>query len=540
MLTHGFFNRLGTGSDGTGVARFTREAGNQFANQPDPAPVPAAPDMIVIEPAHHLTFGEPPEVQGIMFDPDGVTAYVHLHAQSINVWDMLLSVMPWIMLAVGVIVILITLRVGYRRIKDKDIVGRFYCGKCGYELQTQEPRCVCPECGVDPADRTPRAGKRLLRRLALPVVTVVITLIVGSVASVASQWAPKDVLSWPSQRLAEMAVEKGWSRLDPFLRKGDWIRRFNLETGQFGRTVLRRSSLTYGRMTVSPDGSSFYRFSYRGAGPRVERINIASGRAVGRLPLPDGSRAHIHASLVISHERDGKDAMVFYMHEPTKKHRLIRWDIETDTHTVVFEEQAWVPGSGYPVERVLIPVSPETGGVYLSTPTFMESYDRRLHEFRLLDASGTIVRTIERTGYGYDGGPVVTQDGQWMFNLGTYGAPIIADNPSTGESRGTLSLEDPLQTSSTLTMAPDDRHLLLSYESVYVRDIRAKRWVAKLVGAEGTFAAEPFLSADARWHAVVSQRRPTAAEAARGVQYAHDLVIWDVSQLGMGADGSER
>ena len=100
---------------------------------------------------------------------------------------------------------------------------------------------------------------------------------------------------------------------------------------------------------------------------------------------------------------------------------LFRWDIETDTHTVVFEEEAWAPDGGYPVQRVLIPVSPETGGVYLSTPTFEESYLRSLHEFRLLDASGTIVRTIERTGYSEDTIPVVTQDGQWMFNLGEYG-----------------------------------------------------------------------------------------------------------------------
>lgn len=334
-----------------------------------------------------------------------------------------------------------------------------------------------------------------------------------------------------------MATEKGWARLDPFLRDGDWVRRFNLETGQFGSAVCVRPGRSYYRMTISPDGTSFYRGR---PGSEIERIDIASGRMVGRLALSQSARMHLRAPAVIGHERDGKDALVFFLDHDRKMHALVRWNLETNAHEVVLEERAWSSDDGYTAERILMPVSLQTGGVYLSMPTFMESYGRRLHEFRLLDASGNVVRTIERTDYSYSTPPVVSLDGQWMYSLTSYGRSIKADNPSTGEPRGTLGLDHDLGSLGTLTLAPDDRHLLLSYRDVFVRDVRARRWVAKLRGPEGLYAADPFLSADARWFAVVSQRNSSAAESARGLRSAHDLVIWDVSQLGLGGVGSER
>ena len=544
-----------SGQEGQAAAQVAGEVADQIAGQPAD---PASADMIVIEPAHHLTFDQPPEVRGIMFDPDGVTAYVHLFAEYIDAWNVALRFLPWVLAVAGGMIVLAMLRIGYTRIRSGDIAGRFYCRKCGYELGEEDPKSICPECGTDSKYRSAREGQRLRRRLVMPVVMVAVSIAICGTLSVTMvvlhAWY-EDLMSWPSARLTEMASNRGWTYFSTYRQGFDEVRRFDLETGAFGGTVCVRPGRTYTRMTISPDGASLYRASTEIG---IERIAIESGHVINRFRMPADSSFEMDATAVIGHERDGMDALVFFLDKDKKRNTLVRWNLETNGREVVFEEPAWINEDGRPIARLLFPVSSETGRGFLSAPSFVESYNRGVHEFRLLDASGDVVQSFERSAQARDPlrsfgrgveyavltPPVVRHDGQRMYSLaGLFGNAIATDNLITGETLG-IFIGD-ITHFGVLTLALDDRHLLLADDDVQVYDLKQERWVATLKAPENPIhghliAPDAFLSSDGRWFAAVYQGQPTATEMAQGVRFTHDLVIWDVSRFGMGADGTER
>ncbi|MCC6909051.1 MAG: hypothetical protein IT430_13990 [Phycisphaerales bacterium] len=495
--------------------------------------------ITIIDPLHQVSFGEPPEIQGFAFDPGGGSAILHLHGPSIDLWDVLLHFNGHAAGIVGGLGSLLVLIVIWRRYRHPQQVGRRYCRKCNYDVSEQfeshgpslsSSPARCPECGSLCDRRGIRLGQTLARRLLVPV-GFLLLLAAGSGTFYALRQplraAAADWFSWPSAALTERSQKPKWAWLTQFKRQGDVLMRFDLATGTQTQMLYGSDAATYGPLIASSDFSVVYLAGWDGP----VSISTRDGRVVD---CPDSSLAvssDLGAPLVVHQEPETGAVYCFGL--TGNENVLLRWNTSTGRITRVFGHTAYEYRPGEPVERTLQRLAPGGPAAWLSAPTFMESYNRKQAILYLLDEDGKEVRSID-LGESIDYGayPAVTADGTRAFFPTTFGNGVRGVDLTTGESLGVLRLPGwaPSHTWCVI-LSPGGRYLFVANDSVWVRDTSTGRWVARLNIPSNLYGIRLCVSPDGRWLGATAQRDPNAAETAPGLQYAHDLVIWDLSSL---------
>lgn len=497
--------------------------------------------LIELNPLHHLTFGEPPEVQGILFHPNGKDVYLHLHGGSIDAWDVCLAFSHWIIGIAIAALLLVLFRIISLRLRRKQLLGRMYCSRCNYDVSEQLSTTTnvdgsasdvrCPECGIRCTGRSVISGRSLCRRVLVPSLTVFLaaSLLGGfllyreHIVAMARDWR-----SWPSRRLHTLSQQPRWSWLQQYEVQGVLLQKFNLFGAGEGRLIYAGSSSTHWKVTLSSEGDEAFLLD----GEDLVRVSTRSGAILGRAELPGPFMYELRVPFVV--REDGESVYFFGMQHDLGLDTLFRWDIASGRVDDVFERQGWVdPERNWPVERTLQRLAPGGPAAWLSAPTFMEAYNRKEAILYLLDEDGKEVRSID-LGESIDYGayPAVTADGTRAFFPTTFGNGIRGVDLTTGESLGVLRLPGwaPSHTWCVI-LSPGGRYLFVANDSVWVRDTSTGRWVARLNIPSNLYGIRLCVSPDGRWLGATAQRDPNAAETARGLQYAHDLVIWDLSSL---------
>lgn len=508
-------------------------------------------------PALHLVFDEAIDgVRSVAFSPDGGTLYVHYEVGAIDVWPIVVFYWPeWVgaLVALGTVAALwCVVRVSRR----PQVKGAPHCRACNYDLSAHAgvrgagerggfegaAGAKCPECGVGLDVRRPRRGRGMARRLA-PAVGAWVVL-VGAYAGVwAAAWASGGVregaasrwVSLPSTALADYAEARsiGWMRR--LKQPCDRVVAVDPRTGERVRVVTTRASRTFTNLCVSPDGGSLFLTD----GDRtVVRIGVESGREKGRFVAPGAVTVNVRADAVIGFSGDGGTAYVQWVDRDGAVSGVSAWAMGTGASETLVRETAYssesAPGRRFPYGRLFRVLDGE-GKRVLSWPQFMESYGTKTFVLRVHEA-GEVRAFSPRPLPGWDADPVVTSDGKVAFfskGAGVGGA-ILGVDLERGEMIGVLRSAWMDTIGEDLALSADGRLLAAAGMTggVFVRDVEAKRWVARLRVPEGLYAPRLAFSPDGRWLAAVCQKGQQGA-------FTHEVVLWEVGGEGWETGGEE-
>ena len=514
-------------------------------------------DLIQIDPTHHLTFGQPPEIQSIAFHPDGQRAFVHMHGESVNAWSVAVYLWPEIIGFLTLLVIVIAYKFIMHIVHNPRQTDHYYCRSCNYDV-TDKVKTLdspinevvddddndndnendpnrCPECGLDITKKTPIPGRTKTQRLG-PVL-IIATLFISPYIALWGNNVPRHNnlshwLNWPSEKLLNLSSQPQYSWLQKFVQNGDIVRELNLQTGQWNRTVCARSSNTYFNMTLSPSGDHLYLESPNRAG--IDRINTKTGRTTLTLQLPNQTRYPLNSPVVL-HRADNQEVVwVYGLNMKTQENILWRWDLQSNSYNKLIVETAYQYQPGFSIEREYRPINdgPDTG-TWLSIPTFMEAFNSKTYKLRVFDSKGVQLREID-LGQIINSTSVaeVIPQGRYAYVTNNLGNAIQRVDLS-GIEPVALLRGDVADFGDNISIHPSGRFLFVTSinDGVTVRDMEQAKWITKLNFPPGLFGPQITISPDGNWLAAILQRNATPPEAARGVKYSHDLVIWNVQDI---------
>jgi hypothetical protein len=291
-----------------------------------------------IKPSHVVHVPHTLAVDPLAFSPDGTEVYCEAYRNTVDVGAVLLEV--WregvgaALATAGIVVAIFVLRA----VRRPQTPGDPYCRRCNYNVSGQvnpdtrpsagdsaapetphNNRCArppagtrCPECGLDLADRPPRAGRSLARRVVPPLgVLALATAVYALALTLEPSRRPTPGLSQPMPRLrSDLLSRLAESNSIPWLLKHrtDWRRIVRVDAsrgvilGEFDvcgpRAFHLRTSpdsahlaicvTSEGCRWVRSDGTPVARASFAGLG-----INAgASTELLGVVGAPDQPTRH--------------------------------------------------------------------------------------------------------------------------------------------------------------------------------------------------------------------------------------------------------
>jgi len=341
--------------------------------------------------------------------------------------------------------------------------------------------------------------------------------------------------SWPSAGLPILAKKYGisWAPLTP-PTGGSQIVEVDPTTGAITRVVAARGSRSFSSILTTPDGSGL--FVWGTAGPAL--IDSRSGGLIAQAPLPNGAMCDQETGYITGGAGDGRFVDVNWWEYKSDAARLTRWDTRTgelrDLGSVLIAKDSSRNSPAFWGRRLQsIPGSDPIR--ILSTPTFMEAFQAKKYDLRILDEFGTTIAdrvfsTDPGSGIDCNAAPVFDPDRGAVFLAGTFGYAVRRLNITDLSDGGELEL--PGRDHCWDWLAVDTAHARLlcpGHQMVHVRDMGTKEWLASLALPLGRFAPKLTFSSDGRWIAarcqVQTAKPPTAGS------FAFDLVIWDLSSL---------
>lgn len=501
---------------------------------------------------HHLAFPEAwGGVQSVAFSPDGGTLYVHYHVLTIDAWPLLVAYWPEIFgAALGLLTLLAAL-VFWRIRRRPQGRGVPHCRRCNYDLSSHvrasgqgrwarfvaPPGARCPECGVDLGRRAPRRGRGVLRRSG-PVLAFWLI----AAAAYGSLWAfgvPRQGwvggwFDWSSSGLAAAAQRRQIGWLTRLARPTDRVVAVDPVSGETLRTVTTRRWSTYTGLRIAPDGASLFLID----GPsRVVRVSIRTGRRIGAFNAPGNVTVDVRGDTVIGFSPDGRTAYVQWIDQDHAISGVSAWNLDTGEHGTLVQTAAYRRHDARPTSvwgRQFLPRGAADPPRFVSWPNFMEAHPTKRFILRLHEPGAAESEVEPRPMPNVTARPVITPDGRHLFVTLGYGESILGIDLGTGRSLGQLAPGRFIYFADQLALDATGRLLAVptSPDSVLIRDIQAKRWIANLHCPAGLFAPDPVVSTGGGWVAAVCQKNLKTINAVRTATppYTHEVVLWRLGE----------
>lgn len=528
--------------------------------QPTPAGFAARrPDLSgtkvdqTLEPTHRIKFDGSDRIAHVSISPDGNTAYCLVPAQRVDVYALGREWWPELLGGVLTLVVLAYLLVLVRVLRRPRRPGAPHCRRCNYDVTVQAPDSVrrraerkhaavgtlCPECGTDLARKRPLRGRSTARRLLLPS-AVVGACAAGYVAMHAAgvartgplNNAPEVWSAWADrldERHALAAVRK---------HRTDVARVMRVDT-RTGRVVAELRTLRgypLGDMRVSPDGRHL---AVVGDETTLLWVRTTDGRTIARTTVGEFRGGGVEAKFVIGFSGPATAPWVYFASadQASGMSRLVRWRPADGTRQVVIEEPAYeityINGMKAHQARRYALLHRADGVATVSAPGFMEAAQTNQYELTVrgpIERGSPVERVVPVQERSVSMSPLMpTPDGQTIF-ISASSRGIIGIDARTGEPLGRLSPAITQPPNQELAISADGRWLFVPVisNSVLVRDITLKRWVAELKFPAQFIAPKPEPSPDGRWLAVVAFQ---AQGTGPGARYEHELFLYDLSEL---------
>ncbi|MBX3407943.1 MAG: hypothetical protein KF869_14385 [Phycisphaeraceae bacterium] len=528
--------------------------------QSSTANIAARPEMAqtkvdqTLEPTHRIKFDGSDRISHISFSPDGHTAYCLVPGQRVDLWALGREWWPELLGGVLTLLVLAYLLVLLRVLRRPQRRGAPHCRNCNYDVTVQAPHSVlprrerqqpargtlCPECGTDLSLRRPRRGRSLARRMLVPSVLLGVCA-AGYIALHAARVprtgplgnAPEVWSSWVDDLDARhklAAIRKHQTAVARIIR-------VDTRTGEILGALRTMRGYPMGDMRVSPDGRFI---AVVGDPTTLLWIRTSDGRTVARTSGGEFRGGGVHPEFVVGFSGPAHSPWVYFaaVDLAAGTSRLVRWRPGDGIQQVVIEEPAYEMAyangvTAHHVRRYALLHWPE-GIATVSAPSFTEAHQTSRYELTVrgdVEHGSQVVRVIPvRDSFVLMSPLVPSPEGQSLF-LSASSRGIIGIDLRTGETLGTVRPALAQPPNQELAMSADGQRLFVPVfpNSVLVRDISQRRWVAELKFPPEFIAPTPEPSPDGRWLAVVAFH---SNRAGAGARYLHELFLYDLSAIG--------
>lgn len=499
----------------------------------------------------HIVFPSDHELRSAVFSPDGSSLYARVVVPAIDIWPILVWYWPE---ALGVLLGLFTLFALWRwravsnRRRER---GKSYCRKCNYEVSglereragasqdalaaTADASSVvaasvkkCPECGKELTSRATLLGRSTARRLrSLLALWLIAALGYSSlfIFKLPRQGTLSEWKSWCRKDLADWATNKQNTWLVSKIKPCDRVIEIDPATGRIGRVVATLPSLTYFNLGISPDGRLLF------LGARDDRsiscIDVASGGVYRTARLPGAPNLMVQNPAVIGFSPDGTAAYVQWHDRALGTSGVSAWDLSTNTVTAALTVPAYEDNrSGRPANwpRHFFVRFDDTGTpIFLSFPDFMESFPSGKYIIRMYEL-GRDARVFELSPPpDSHSEPAWRADDQQFIAVTKYGKGLSGWSLVDGSSLG--QADTAFTSMGSIAHDSDVRFLAWGFaNTVSVRDVVAKRWLARLRCPPAGFGARTVMSSDGTWCAAIFQNRGSTPST-----HTFDLATWHLN-----------
>lgn len=491
------------------------------------------------------------EVSCAALSPDGQTVYFGLTSNALPPEVLLYPVAPYLAALSGLVGLVILVLAVLRVVRRHQRHDRAYCRKCNYDLtpvsstpDSAPGTTICPECGATLAAEPPVRGRSTIRRLVTPVAAAVVCGILAVALAFNLAWSAPFFRTMGVQLvpLPPMVCKV----LSKPLQTLSIARRESLfEAPAFGGTPVPLCSMpmTYAGITIAPDGRSLF------VGDQFDgfvQIDARTGRRLQSPPMTDRVPIGSASRPIIGFTPDGRGAYIQWLDRtPTSggaagECGVSLWNLDTNKiDDLLATTPSAVPQQGWPLTNEFWLQSGGADWRIIETPSFLEvsrtskwpllAYTPRGREElaslagmtpgrdAILNSKAGIVYSLSK--YGKSVVAISTTNGQIEEELKPYSAfGHFGDGIALCESRQWLAVTD------------------ASTHNIYIRDLRAGRWIAELTTPEECYGARLQFAADGSAIAAVMMRGiPIGAPDPEPWEggYPNDLVVWDLRHLSM-------
>jgi len=494
---------------------------------------PAVP-LMEVQP-RVVRFPEMDAVNCAEFSADGKSLYVEIPVEVINLGAVVMNWGGWLALVVIVPLVMASV-VWWWRVAVRPRVPRGrYCRKCNYDVGPTVdgggPQCT--ECGTEFARKPPVVGRRRWLRRAPAMVLGL--LAVASAFAAYSPWTKKPVVLGIAQRagVSRWAWEQMTRRQIPlkatWLSEGSMLLEVDASTGERVRTIDVRAERSFAGMKLMPDGKRLLMVSAAG----VVCVRLSDGRRLDEFTVP-GMQWDWEGSIFQGFCDDGQSALLSCWSFGETEVRLSAWNPTTGAVRIIATSTSKYEGrSREDYGRELVVSGRDQQGQVtrvLTCPTSLEASSRKTYEVEFIDVrTGTRTTTDLGPDVNVRWKPTVTADGAVVFTTRNHGSAIIAIDPSNAQVLGWWASKSFIN--SCILMRNDRWMVMRSWESVTVRDIHHKKWLAKLSFPSGDHQPTVVASPDGNRIAAVLVTRRKIAPVAGMLRYSSELAIWDVDAL---------
>lgn len=322
------------------------------------------------------------------------------------------------------------------------------------------------------------------------------------------------------------------------------IMRVDTRTGRVLGELRTLRGYPLGDMRVSPDGRHV---AVVGDATTLLWVRTSDGRTVARTTGGEFRGGGVEAEFIVGFSGPATSPWVYFAaaDQASGMSRLVRWRPADGTQQVVIEEPAYeityTNGMKAHQARRYALLHRTDGVATVSAPGFTEAAQTNRYELTVrgpIEGGSPVARVVPVQEGSVSMSPLVpTPDGQTIF-ISASSRGIIGIDAQTGETLGRLSPAITQPPNQELAISADGRLLFLPVfpNSVLVRDITRKRWVAELKFPAQFIAPKPEPSPDGRWLAVVAFQ---AQGTGPGARYEYELILYDLRELRGDAKGGQ-
>jgi hypothetical protein len=485
------------------------------------------------------------DVTSAALSPDGKTVYFGVVGDAMRPDILLDAAAPYLAGLLGVLGVLI-LALGIRRVATRpQHSSKSYCRKCNYDL-TPSPApsttpSVCPECGTSLASRPPTRGRRKARRLLPPVALAALSIFVAAALLIAPLW------SGPALRGLGLGLVDPppfiRSMLSPAVQKqsvGMSESLFSAPALGGNPTPLRTIIRMFGRLSVSPDGATFFAGDIaRG----LFQYDARTGRRIQRAPMSDRVMIDVNSHSIIGFTPDGRGAYVQWSTRDVSSGAtrgtcgVSLWNLDANTTEDVFTTVPWSePPTNFPQPGPFWMQSNHPDWRFIQTPSFSQAYSTKLWPVVAFTPAGR-QELASHPNIDPSGAPAFSREAGLVFTTTGYGEKLVAISAADGSIVGEINPQSKIGRFGDSLAFCEFRQWLAVPDirnTIYIRDVRTKKWIAALTFPPDCYAPQMHFSDDGTALAAVFQRNvPLNAPGTNvgGINATHDLIVWDLRQL---------